>query len=169
MNTVLNEQKHMLSMSKAILADAPVLRNIAISAFTDDEQYKPSWAKTGGPPEHDSIQKHKEWMQIHDYIKCEKEGEIVAGCIVKHKGKHGEIFGLFVKSDSMRQGIGSHLLQYVLSTNPKIERWSLETPDYSTRNHTFYEHNGFILVEKTDVEAALGFGFYKYEQQSNHI
>ena len=155
----------MNSISRAISSDAPVLRNIAVSAFVNDEQYKPYKAKSGGPPGHDSIQKHKEWIRIYDYFKCEKGGKIVAGCIVKRKGRYGEIFGLFVDADYMGQGIGSDLIQYILSTHTDIELWSLETPDYSIRNHLFYERNGFILVEKTDVEPALGFGFHKYKMK----
>ena len=155
--------KGVICISRAVLSDAPRLRDIAVLAFMDDERYKQETAKPGGPPGHDSVQVHEEWIRSWDYCKCEMEGKVVAGCVVKHHGTQGEIFGLFVDPACMRQGIGSDLIQHTLFTNNHVETWYLETPDYSSRNHAFYAHNGFFLTHKTDTVPELGFGFHKYE------
>ena len=62
----------------------------------------------------------------------------------------------------MNSGIGSWIINEIQRMFPQISIWSLETPDYATRNHHFYKKNGFTLIQITPKDASLGFGFHKY-------
>lgn len=156
-------------MSKAIESDLPQLRDLAVLAFTDDEHYKPVGAFPGGPPGHDSIQKHREWLNSMDYYKCIQDGELVGSCILNIHEDCGTIHGIHVKKGYMGGGIGSWILSESQRMNPQVCIWILETPDYAERNHRFYEKNGFTLSEVTPKNPALGFGFYKYRKSVQHV
>ena len=141
---------------------------MAKSAFIDDERFKPQEARVGGPPGHDNIEKHRKWLDSLIYFKCEDNGSILGTCTVEVNGNEAKINGIQVVTESMGQGIGSHMLREIQSKMPNVTKWTLRTPDYATRNHHFYEKNGFILKKKGAVEPDLGFGFYKYEKDAQH-
>ncbi len=161
----------MLTLSKTTESDLPQLRDLSISSFADDEKYKPVGAISGGPPGHDSLQKHGIWLSSMNYYKCTKAGELVGSCILDIHGNLGVVHGIHVKQEFMGKGIGSWILSEVQRVYPRLCVWELETPDYAIRNHRFYEKNGFSLVEITPKESAIGFGFYKYRkgQQVNRL
>lgn len=152
----------MMVIEKAKESDARLLHAVAISAFEDDRKFKPSNVRQEGPPGHDSIETHKEWMRTHDYFKCVLNGNIVGGCIVKGHADYYELFGIFLHKDYMGKGIGSKFLREVMGLYPESSHWSLETPDYAHRNHRFYESNGFIVHERSEPDQDLGYGFVKY-------
>jgi GNAT superfamily N-acetyltransferase len=154
----------MIALSKATESDLSQLRELAVLAFADDEQYKPVGALPGGPPSHDSIQKHREWLNSMDYHKCTQDGEIIGSCILDIHLDRGTIHGIHVKPESMGKGIGSWILSEAQRIYPQVCSWILETPDYAKRNHLFYEKNGFTLSGVTPIDTALGFGFYIYKK-----
>lgn len=145
--------------------DAERLCEIAVSAFIEDTKYRPDTVLVNGPPGHDNVDVHRQWMKDHHYVKYVRGSDIVAGGVVNFETECAEIHGLFVDSDMMNRGIGKELIQYLFERHPKIKTWQLETPDYAIRNQAFYERLGFICIQKTEVEANLGFGFYKYRAQ----
>ena len=156
----------MMIIQKALESDAQSLRSAAMSAFLNDEQYKPEDAISGGPPGHDTIESHVYWIKRHDYFKCVVGGKVVGGCIVQKHPFHFELFGIFLDSHSIGRGMGSKLLQGVLKQYPAGALWILETPDYATRNQRFYERNGFVLTEKSAINPVLGFGFFVYRRRA---
>ena len=156
----------MLSIQKAWESDAESLRLAAISAFMNDERFKPANAISGGPPGHDTVESHVYWIKRHDYFKCVVGGKIVGGCIVKKHRSHFELFGIFLDSGYIGRGIGSKFLQDVMKQYPAEALWILETPDYATRNQRFYERNGFVLTEKSAIDPKLGFGFIVYHRRA---
>lgn len=97
----------MILIQKALESDIELLRSAAISAFLDDERYKPTNAKPGGPPGHDTIKSHAHWIRNHDYFKCVVYGNLVGGCIMKKHPYHYELFGIFLYSNFIGKGIGS--------------------------------------------------------------
>ncbi len=99
-------------------------------------------AKPGGPPGHDTVESHEQWIRNYDYYKC-----VVCGNII---GK----------------GIGSEFLRDVMKLYPDRTLCLLETPDYAKRNHRFYERNGFIESKKITSDPSLGYGFIIYQ---NHV
>jgi GNAT superfamily N-acetyltransferase len=154
----------MMVIQKALASDAESLRMAAISAFLDDQRYKPAYAISGGPPGHDTVESHAHWIRNYDYFKCIVHGIIVGGCIVKMHPSHYELFGIFLHSNFIGKGIGSEFLRGVIKLYPNGVHWTLETPDYAKRNHRFYERNGFIASEKSTPDPRLGFGFIIYQR-----
>jgi ribosomal protein S18 acetylase RimI-like enzyme len=115
-------------LSKASEYDLQQLRDLAVSAFTDDEYYKPVDALSGGPPGHDNIQKHRKWLESMNYHKCTQDGEIVGSCILSiHVEGRGTIHGIHVKPESMCKGIGSWILSESQRIYPQVCSWKLET------------------------------------------
>jgi GNAT superfamily N-acetyltransferase len=130
-----------------------------------DEAYKPFGAVPGGPPGHDRLELHQDWIRRWDYYKASLEGRVVGGCIVKPRQDRLELFGLFVDAARMRQGIGAGLVTAVMARYPEDLAWTLETPDYSTGNHRFYERSGFRCHRRLPPDPKLGFGFVVYHRQ----
>lgn len=156
----------MMNVQRAEEKDAERLRLSAISAFMVDERDKPFGAKSGGPPGHDLIQQHLSWMKKHDYFKCLIHHRIAGGCIVKKHAGHYELFGIFLGETYIGKGIGSVFLRRVMRRYPTGSEWILETPDYSTRNHRFYERNGFVYSKRIGPDPDLGYGFIEYKKVS---
>lgn len=154
----------MRTFGLATISDLQELVKVAKSAFMDDEKFKPREAIVGGPPEHDQIERHREWLNSSMYFKCEDRGSIVGTCMVEVNGHVAKIHGIHVVSELMGEGVGSYMLREVQIIMPNITKWTLITPDYATRNHHFYEKNGFVLKQRDGVELDLGFGFYTYEK-----
>jgi GNAT superfamily N-acetyltransferase len=154
----------LISLAAAEASDAQALRRVAVSAFGVDEAYKPPAAVPGGPPGHDRLARHQEWIRRWDYYKASLGGRIVGGCIVKPQLDRLELFGLFVDAVHMRQGIGAGLVTAVMARYPQDLPWTLETPDYSTGNHRFYQRIGFRRHKRLPPDPELGFGFYIYHR-----
>jgi hypothetical protein len=144
--------------------DIPELVNVAKSAFLDDDRFKPPAVTAGGPPGYDQIERHQEWLDTLVYYKCEENESIIGLCTIELTGNKARIHGINVASESMGNGVGSYMLREIQSKMPHVTKWTLITPDYATRNHHFYEKNGFVLKRKGDIEPDLGFGFYTYEK-----
>ena len=153
----------MIIIEKAEESDIELLRLCAISAFIDDKRYKPANAKPAGPPGHDTVQSHHNWLRTLDYFKCVVHEKLVGGCIIKKHQNYYELFGLFLGSNFIGKGIGSKFLRCVMKLYPIGSLWVLETPDYATRNHRFYERNGFVLNKKIERDPNLGYGFFVFK------
>jgi GNAT superfamily N-acetyltransferase len=136
-----------------------------VNAFAEDKIYRPSGIDDGGPPGIKTTEKHEQWLNSETYLKCTKDDILVGSCILDINEDMGVIGGLHVEPHFMNSGIGSWIINEILRMYPKVSPWSLETPDYATRNHHFYEKNQFVLKEITPPEPSLGFGFYKYERR----
>jgi hypothetical protein len=149
----------------ANLSDIVSLRDLAVNAYAEDKKYRPSGIDDGEPPGIKTTQKHKEWLNSKIYLKCTKDDILVGSCILDIREDKGVVDGLHVEPLYMNTGIGSWILNEIQRMFPKAHIWTLQTPDYSTRNHHFYKKNQFILKNKTSPEPALGFGFFKYEKK----
>jgi len=155
----------MLSLTAANPSDIIPLRDLAVNAFAEDKKYRPSGIDDGEPPGIETTRKHEEWLNSKTYLKCTKNDILVGSCILDIHDNKGVIDGLHVEPLYMNTGIGSWILNEIQRLFPKVYIWTLQTPDYSTRNHHFYKKNQFILKNKTSPEPSLGFGFYKYEKR----
>lgn len=154
----------MRTFGLATVSDLPELVKVAKSAFMDDERFKTPEAIPGGPPGHDQIERHREWLNSLMYFKCEDHGSIVGAITLEVNGHEAKIHGINVTTESMGKGIGSYMLHQIQVILPDVNKWTLITPDYAIRNHRFYEKNGFVLKQRGSVEPDLGFGFYTYEK-----
>lgn len=146
--------------------DLPELVDLAVSAYRDDDRYKPPGIAKGGPPGHDRLERHRSWLTTHRYLVCQYRGCIAGSMTIEPTGTKARIHGLQVKASMMGMGVGSWMMEAVEAVLPTVVYWELETPDYATRNHRFYEKCGFRLEQILNQDPDLGFGFHKYIKQS---
>jgi ribosomal protein S18 acetylase RimI-like enzyme len=159
-----------LTLSLISQGDILAVAALAGAAFRQDAVDMPALPQDAQSAVHDDVAKHAEWMREKVYYKCTMNGSLVGSLILQVAGDKGSIFGLHVDPDHMNLGIGTWMLRTGMGLWPRVALWSLETPDYATRNHHFYEKNGFLKVGQTPVTPEVGFGFVHYEkrtQQSN--
>lgn len=153
----------------AEIGDANALCKVAISAFTEDKYYHPKPEVAKGPPRHDDASAHRQWIEEKFYLKYVLGSCIVGECIIRLEGNYGEIEGLFVDSGYMNRGIGHELISHAFKALSEIKVWELETPDYATRNQTFYESLGFHPIQYLDPVQELGYGFIRYRRTSGTL
>lgn len=157
----------MLSLTIASQNDIVKLRDLAIDAFSEDKIHRPESILHGDPPGLSNLEKHQGWLESSTYLKCTMNEKIVGSCILEFESDVGTLFGLHVGSQSMNKGIGSWVIAEIVRMYPLISLWSVQTPDYATRNHYFYRKNGFYLFEKTPIDPSVGLGFFKFIKRPN--
>jgi N-acetylglutamate synthase-like GNAT family acetyltransferase len=156
----------MLSLHIATHMDIVELRDLAVDAFAEDAIYRPDGIEDSDPPGLADIYEHEKWLQSKTYLVCTMNHNIVGSCILDMKNETATIFGLHVRQQQMNRGVGSWILDEIQRMFPQVSIWALETPDYATRNHYFYQKNGFALVEVTPKDPSIGFGFHKYAKSA---
>ena len=155
----------MLELIRAVPEDAIAINALKIRAFTKEfECYGPcsKW------PGYDSIERQVQVIDEQMYYKVIKDDELVGGvCVVDiGEGKY-VLSSIFIESDLQNQGIGTVVMQLILSKFPQAQQWVLDTPYLSYLNHHFYEKFGFQKVGEFVPERAKGteFRLFKYEKK----
>lgn len=152
-------------IEKARKEDAAELARVSTLAFADDNRFKPPGACMEGPPGHDEVAAHENWIENHIYYKALFNDRLIAGCcFAKKEWDHFHVHGLFVDPAFHNRGWGKTLLFYLFDKYPGVKKWSLETPSYARRNHHFYESAGFRKSGMTKFESDLGWAFILYER-----
>lgn len=142
--------------------DIELLTPIMKSAFDSDTKMHRDFEEDG-PKGYDNGQLLKKLMQVKDseskviYL----DSRIIGSYTII---KYGDIYKLemfFINPDYGSQGIGTRVLKDIESSyNGKT--WLVETPDYSKRNHHFYEKCGFKKInEKIYEDGEKSFIFIK--------
>jgi GNAT superfamily N-acetyltransferase len=129
--------------------DADRLAAISRRAFEHDVHY--GAPARGGPPGYDA----PEWQirtagEAAAYCVIEHRGDVVGGMIVF--GSNGDYWlgRMFVDPTAQNQGIGARAVNLLEGGFPDARRWALETPQWNTRNHRFYEKLGYARVGLAD-------------------
>lgn len=153
----------MLTLRKAEYSDMSWLAEILEAAFDFDTALYFGEGNQDGPPGYKDgmlakkIMKQKKWEK---QIICQNKqpvGVIVYECF---EGEN-EVHYFCINPHYIGQGIGTKTWEILENSLPN-NTWVLETPDYSKRNHSFYQKLGFIQVaEKQYGEFAKSFVFKK--------
>jgi GNAT superfamily N-acetyltransferase len=150
-----------LTFQRATPADVETLVRVQIAAFNNDAVIYPGVA-VGGPPGYDSVAENLRQMREEDYYKILADGQIVGGIVVANiVGAHYHLGTLYIHPDYHHRGIGGAALKFIESVYP-ARRWTLNTPDYATRNHRFYEKHGYV---KTGEHPFRYFRLFDYEKK----
>jgi RimJ/RimL family protein N-acetyltransferase len=152
----------MITIVKADKADAKELLKAKTDAFSWD-------VKTYGygPPEYDSLE-HQ--IKIFDndrvrYYKILNGPKLIGGiCVFTLDNNHYHLGGLYIATEHQNKGIGSQAIEFLYNEFPDADKWTLETPYLSFRNHHFYEKFGFKKTGETQPEAD-GFYLFQYERK----
>ncbi|MCJ7716314.1 MAG: GNAT family N-acetyltransferase [Anaerolineales bacterium] len=141
-----------LDLSILIMAEAdiPDITPVMKRAFDDDAQ-KHLGKESGGPPGYDNGDFFRTWLVPYQESVGYKifSGEILIGGIIVWilPEKHNILGTIFVDPAYQDRGVGQKTWNFIEDTYPETISWRLETPDWATKNHYFYEKCGFEKVE----------------------
>ena len=170
---------------KACIDDAETLTKLQRRTFDDDAHrsgqragdrretrtavqcgvVRRSASGVGGPPGYDSVDWTLWAIKTGIYFKILAGDQIIGGVILfdMHK-RHFNLGRIFVDPDWQNQGIGSQAVCFVERTFRYVKTWSLDTPEWATRNHHFYEKLGYVRVGE-EVPKGLTIRLYLYEKR----
>lgn len=168
-----------LRFEKASKDDIPELTKIMKRAFDDEAIRFKGDSKGGGPPGYDDGSFLMRWGFTGDdqnppgllyKILIDREiGEKLVGAFIVFIGEklgspgNNTLGTIFIDPEWQDRGFGSQALQYMFVEFP-AKRWRLGTPEWATRNHHFYEKNGFVKVQEVwdpELDEGKG-GAYSY-------
>lgn len=151
----------MITITKASKTDAKELLRAKIDAFSwDVETYG------YGPPNYDSLELFIKSFDIDNVynFKILINNKIIGGITVfALEHRHYHLGGLYIKPEYQNLGIGSMTMDFLFSVFDGAEKWTLETPYRSFRNHHFYEKLGFRKIGQSSP-APDGFYVFLYEK-----
>jgi ribosomal protein S18 acetylase RimI-like enzyme len=132
--------------------DIPELTRIMTLAFDDDTKTYRGIEK-GGPEGYDNGDFFRKWLFSFKETRGFKvilDGQIVGSIIVWIYPHGNNILGnIFVSPEFQSLGIGKAVWNYIEKKYPETKSWVLTTPEYSIRNHHFYEKTcGFTKVDE---------------------
>jgi len=165
--------------------DAGALAVVAALAFYDDRKWQPAWLReqnlTQDDPDKGSAHTSYEWTRrvlesvctgkrkdsgLAFYKVILGEDRIVGGLFIVPRTDLGEgkgrYEGIYVDPDYQDRGIGKEILRLMYRSHPDVVRWTLGTPEWAVKNHSFCERMGFTRVSITE-EPEVPFKFYEYE------
>jgi len=179
------EEARSVRLAVATPEDAGPLAVIAALAFPDDRSWQPSELRDAnlalddpskGPP-HTSYawtrsvlealgDSGRERPSATYYKAVLGESLVVGGLFVVPRPDLGtgewRCEGIYVDPDHQGRGVGRQIIRLMYRHYPDVARWTLETPEYSTRNHAFYEGMGFTKIG-VSKNPDVPFRFFDYE------
>jgi GNAT superfamily N-acetyltransferase len=149
----------MIKFMKAKLADAEKLTEVQIRTFDDDSR-RFFGQPNGGPPGYNSIRWQLMIMRKGIYYKILEGTKIIGGIIVFIMSPgHYNLGRIYIDPEYQDQGIGTQAMNFIESTFPDAQRWTLGTPKLATRNHHFYEKLGYTRIGNDGPDG------YSYEKK----
>ena len=142
--------------------DAERLCQLQRAAF-DAESERFHRSRPFGPEGYDSVSGQVDLMRRTDLYRITYRGSTVGGQAVTVSGGLGRLVRIFVGPPHQGKGIGRTALRLVMEMHPDVSKWELDTPDWSSRNHSFYESLGFHKVGETD-RGDRGFRLFLFER-----
>ncbi|MGM1049202.1 MAG: GNAT family N-acetyltransferase [Bacillota bacterium] len=136
----------MLKLERAIKNDAQKLAEIQKASF-DEESKHFNNNEIGGPIGYDSVNWQEEMMQNCEYFKILFNGEIIGGALILTESNQVHNLGrIFIDPKFQNQGIGMKVMKEIERFFPDSNKWWLDTPSWSVKNHHFYTKCGFTKV-----------------------
>jgi GNAT superfamily N-acetyltransferase len=150
-----------ITIERAVAADVETLVKLQVLAFNDDARVYPG-VQLGGPPGYDSVDATLKKIDEDDFYTIRYDGQIVGGLAVFDLGEgHFHLDVIFIDPAYHNRGIGTQAIHFIERTYP-AQKWTLNTPDYATRNHHFYEKFGYVMVGKVALENIILRDYEKY-------
>lgn len=154
------ELREMLSFELAHEEDAEILKEIGLKAFAEDKKEYGSF-----PQGIDSIDWHISQIKSGMYYKIIFEGRIVGGIrVFDMKEGHYRLGSIYLLPEFQNRGIGHQTMKFIENRFPDAQKWSLDTPSKSFRNHYFYEKHGYVKVGEVQPDKGLEFYLFLYEK-----
>jgi len=146
----------------ATIDDVPELTPLMTRAF-DDGSRRFRGIEKGGPPGYDNGEFLRKWMPMGTAFKVSVNNRIAGSFILFLENPDDGanwVGNIFIDPEYQSLGIGQEVMAYIHETYP-AEIWRLETPEWSTRNHHFYERCGYRKVNEylDEDEGIISFVF----------
>jgi len=148
-------QEFALTFERITEADVPELTEVMIRAFDDDAR-RNQGQERGGPPGYDDGSFLRQWAltykESHGYKVS--AGERIIGSFIVWILPGGDYrLGMICVDPSYgRRGIGTRMWEFIEATYPEAKSWTLDTPEFASSNHRFYEKRGFRQVGSREDE-----------------
>ena len=150
-----------ITFERATPADVETLVKVQVEAFNNDSRIYPN-VRIGGPPGYESPDRMLQKMREEDYYKILADGQIVGGMGIFNLGQgHFHLDVIYIDPAYHSLGIGTEAMEFIERTYA-AKKWTLNTPDYATRNHHFYEKFGYVMVGKMALENIILRDYEKY-------
>lgn len=153
-----------IQLRPVIEKDEKVMTEILIKSFDSDTQYYFGENAKDGPPGYDNgilAQKLIKAENLVSFMIYKENAQV--GCISLDRYDR-EIAYFCVLPEYHQQGIGTIVWEKIEKMYGSNE-WLVETPDYSLKNHAFYEKLGFVKIdEKSYSSVAKSFVFEKIDK-----
>jgi len=131
--------------------DLPVLTTIMKDAFNDDALRFNNKSEGDGPPGYDTGDFYRKWIPQSQGFKILYKGKIAGAILVFPNSKGTSYLGnINIDPQYQNLGLGSKLIQFIEAKYPASKLWVLETPVWATRNHHFYQKNGYSKLKQIE-------------------
>lgn len=141
----------------------PLLTPIMKAAFDEDTRLHTNKAEDG-PTGYDTGELLEKLLVLPQSVSkvIYYEGQIIGEYTIVYNDNVFTLEMFFIDPNYHSKGIGTMVWNEIETTYEDVKTWVLETPDYSTRNHHFYEKCGFKKVKECVYSAdAKSFLFEK--------
>jgi ribosomal protein S18 acetylase RimI-like enzyme len=143
--------------------DLQELTSVMKRAFDDDAIRFNNQPEGGGPPGYDTGEFYQKWVPKGNGFKLVYRGKIVGAIIIFVTQTGPSYIGnINIDPDFQNLGFGKKLIQFSEAKYPQVKHWQLETPQWATRNHHFYEKNGYSKFKEVVYED--GFKTYVFQK-----
>ncbi|MBU3197111.1 GNAT family N-acetyltransferase [Clostridium algidicarnis] len=142
-----------IRLEVALENDARQIRDMMISVERDEAD---RWYYNGERPfipGYNSINMQKYHMWDKRYYKI-MYNEILAGVLLlSYTGReHARVDRFYVDPTFQNKGVGSKVITLMEEMYPMVRIWTLDTIQKSSRNHKFYEKNGYRKIGEDEEE-----------------
>jgi GNAT superfamily N-acetyltransferase len=131
----------------------------------DDDSQRFRGEPEGGPDGYNDGRFFQQWMGSATCFKI-MLGDTLVGAFMVFKDypeKGTNVMGtIFLHPDYQNQGIGTYTMEHIHRAFP-AKHWVLDTPEWHTRNHRFYEKLGYRKVSERE-EPHAGFTLRIYQK-----
>ena len=149
---------------EATKADIPALTEVMTRSFDDDSQ-RFRGEPGGGPDGYNDGRFFQQWMGPARCFKIMLSDRLVGAFMVffDYPEEGTNVMGtIFLDPDNQNLGIGTYTMEHIHCSFP-AKRWILDTPDWHTHNHYFYEKLGYRKVSERE-EPHAGFMLRIYQK-----
>ncbi|MFX1318201.1 MAG: GNAT family N-acetyltransferase [Promethearchaeota archaeon] len=153
-----------LRYERATEDDIPAMTAVMTRSFDDDSQ-RFRGEPEGGPDGYNDGRFFQQWMQQGKCWKILLGDQLIGAFLifVGYPEKGSNALGtIFLDPEFQDQGIGSAVMDHVHRTFA-AKRWILDTPEWHTRNHHFYEKLGYRKIGEQE-EPHAGFTLRIYQK-----
>jgi GNAT superfamily N-acetyltransferase len=149
----------LLSIKRAGLNEAEALHSNQKEAFQEDLV---SYQDFETNPACESIDQILFKINAYDYYAIYFHDQIIGGVAVQKRADNEyRISPMYLSPSYQNEGLGTQIVNSIISFYPDARLWSLSTPKPSLRNGHFYEKFGFIPVGEHYINERLTLTHYQ--------